>query len=80
MADCEPFLNVLPEPILLLFSTLLLLCVVKVEVFCKLDFPLPSNSIFDILLWKLCLQNPISHTHPTPILFFTFLNSDGKLD
>lgn len=55
MADYEPFLNVLPEPILLLFSTLLLLCVVKAEVFCKLDFPLPSNSIFDILLWKLCL-------------------------
>lgn len=50
MADYEPFLNVLPEPILLLFSTLLLLCVVKVEVFCKLDFPLASNSIFDILL------------------------------
>lgn len=61
MAGYEPFLNVLPEPILLLFSTLLLLCVVKVEVFCKFDFPLPSNSIFDILLWKLHLKIPF---HP----------------
>lgn len=71
MADYEPFLNVLPEPILLLFSTLLLLCVVKVEVFCKLDFPLPSNSL------TFFFENYVSkipfHTHtPLPFSFSPF--------